>query len=114
MHRIPATIWGAGWSREKMGAKANRVSSTASAVWHALTKHLSGQADAVSLPAAEAAARAIERLVSQEQDNRRFLEQIARHEPLPNILKHLVDMLERQNPALHGCFVLCREGRVCY
>lgn len=56
----------------------------------------------------------IQHLVDQEKDSRRFLQQIARHEPLPNILKHLVDTIEHQNPQLRGCFTLMRDDRVCY
>lgn len=64
--------------------------------------------------ASSKAAHAIERLVTQERDNRRFLEQIARHEPLPNILKDLIDIFQRQRPQLRGCFTLIREGQVFY
>ncbi|HET6250253.1 MAG TPA: GGDEF domain-containing protein [Tepidisphaeraceae bacterium] len=56
----------------------------------------------------------VAQLLLREQDNRRFLEQIARNEPLPNVLKHLVDIIERHNRALRACFTITREGRVCY
>lgn len=54
----------------------------------------------------------LRQLLVQEEDNREFVKQIARHEPLPAILKGLANALERAMPEWRACFVMVREERV--
>src|SRR5579863_3371571 len=83
---------------------------------HALLRWLSEEDSAPApFPSAHVKTCTTEhRLLSLSEDDRQFLRDLARSEPLPEVLARLIDFLEKQHPVLRGTITLVRNGRVAY